>query len=234
MTNTQLVLTKFGAVYDGTSKPTALPALARAAEELDELLSEIDAQAQKQKALSGASLEKAAALQALGDLAHEIASAVHACAAASGNQDLAGRVSYSRLDWSRGADKTIIGRAQNLHEVASSVIDSLVEYGVTPAKLANLQKRIVAFREAHPAPRQRVTASSAATKEIRNLLNQASALLKEQIDRLMVQFMTSTPEFYNAYVSARTVVPPGVRSAETEANLPPETGTASSPLPKAA
>jgi len=181
-----------------------------------------------QKALSGASLEKAAALQALGDLAHEIASAVGGCAAASGNQDLAGRVAYSRADWSRGADKTIIARAQNLHGTAASVVDALAEYGVTPAKLANLQKRIEAFREVHPAPRQRVTASSAATKEIRSLLNKVSTLLQERIDRLMVQFTTSAPDFYNEYVAARTVVCPAVRSAQ------PADQPVSAPVPKAA
>ena len=53
-------------------------------------------------------------------------------------------------------------------------------------------------------------------------------LLQERIDRLMVQFKTSAPDFYNEYLAARTVVYPAARSAQ------PAEETASAPLPKAA
>jgi hypothetical protein len=205
-----------------------LPSLKQAADELEALLGQFDAQARRQHALSGASLEKAIALQTLGDLAHEIANAVRACAVASGNPDLLGQVGYGRADWSRGADKVIIGRAQNLHATAFSVLDSLAEYGVTAAKLATLQERIDGFRQVHPAPRQRVATSSAATKEIRDLLTEAGVLLKERIDRLMVQFKAAAPEFYNAYSTARAVVGPPTRSAT------PASETVATPVAKAA
>ena len=228
MTNTHRILTKYVAWYDGTTPATAVPGLKQASDALGVILSSLEVQAQHQKALSGASLEKAAALQGLGDLAHEIANAVRACAVATGNQDLAGQVAFSRADWARGAEKVIIGRAQNLHVTASSVVASLAEYGVTPTKLADLQSRTDAFREVHPAPRQNVAASSAATKEIKALLQEATVLLKERIDRLMVQFKTTAPEFYNAFHTARVVVGPSTRPAPTATESP----TAS--LPKAA
>lgn len=139
-------------MYDGTSAATALPALVRAAGDLGEKLDEIEAQSKKQQARSGVSLEKAAALQALGDAGFEIASAVHACAVASGNTELAGKVDYSRTELARGADKTIINRAQEIEEAAKAVLASLADYGVTQAKLNALGKKIEVFRKAHPAP----------------------------------------------------------------------------------
>jgi len=75
-TSTQQVLVKFEKIYDGTTAATALPALVTVTEELAELLDGIDDQSRKQQARSGSSLEKAAALQALGDAAYEIVSAV--------------------------------------------------------------------------------------------------------------------------------------------------------------
>ncbi len=74
--STQQVLVKFEKIYDGTAAATALPALVTVAEDLADLLEQIDAQSKKQQARSGGSLEKAAALQTLGDAAYEIVSAV--------------------------------------------------------------------------------------------------------------------------------------------------------------
>lgn len=207
-TSTQQVLVKFEKIYDGTTAATALPALVTVAEELAELLDGIDDQARKQQARSGSSLEKAAALQALGDAAYEIVSAVRSCAAATGNAELAGKASFGRSELTRGADKTILNRAEEIHETATAVLASLADYGVTQAKLNALNKKIEAFRKAHPAPRQRVNAGRAATRQLSDLFADLSALLRNRADRLLVQFRESAPEFYNEYQSARTLVNP--------------------------
>lgn len=212
-TSVQQVLVKFETVYDGTGAGAALPALGKAATDLDELLDEIATQSKKQQARSGVSFEKAAALQALGDAAFEIASAVHACAVASGNKELAGKLDFGRAELTRGADKTIINRAEEIHEAATAVLASLEDYGVTQAKLNALSKKIEAFRKAHPAPRQRVNASSAATKQLSELFPQLAALLRNRVDRLIVQFKGSAPEFFNEYQSARVIVHPATGSS---------------------
>ncbi len=92
--------------------------------------------------------------------------------------------------------------------MATAVLPSLADYGVTQAKLNVLSKKIEAFRKAHPAPRQRVNAGRAATKQLADLFTDLSALLRNRADRLVVQFRESAPEFYNEYQAARTVVNP--------------------------
>jgi hypothetical protein len=97
-----------------------------------------------------------------------------------------------------GADKSIINRAETLHETALAVIDSLKDYGVTPEKLEEFSERIKAFkafRAAHPTPRQRVTESSAATKALKKLFREANVRVRERVDRLLLQFKNSAPEF---------------------------------------
>ena len=232
-TSVQQVLVKFEAVYDGTTAATTLPALAAASEDLDELLDEIEAQSRKQQARSGVSLEKAAALQALGEAAFETASAVHACAVAGGNPELAGKVDFGRTELSRGADKTILNRAEDIHESATAVLDSLADYGVTQARLNALDKKIEAFRKAHPTPRLRVNASSAATKQLSKLFPQLAALLRNRVDRLLVQFKESAPEFFNEYRSARVTVRAATGSA-TGAKGRKSTASGTTDLPKAA
>ena len=154
-----------------------------------------------------------AALKALGDAAFEIASAVHASAVAGGNTELAAKLDYARTELTRDADKTILNRAEEIHEAATTVLASLADYGVTQAKLNAFSKKIEAFRKAHPAPRQRVNSSSAATVQLSQLFPQLTELLRNRVDRLLVQFRESAPEFYNEYQSARTVVNPATGSA---------------------
>lgn len=212
-TNTLESLIKHEEVYDGTTAVTALPALVKARTELSGLLDEIETQSKKQQAHSGVTVEKVAALKALGDAAFEIASAVHACAVAGGNTELAAKLNYGRAELTRDADKTILNRAEEIHEAATTVLASLADYGVTQAKLNAFSKKIEAFRRAHPAPRQRVNSSSAATVQLSQLFPQLTELLRNRVDRLLVQFRESAPEFYNEYQSARTVVNPATGSA---------------------
>lgn len=211
--STQGVLERFESVYDGTTAATALPALVTVAEDLTELLEQIDTQSKKQQARSGGSLEKAAALQALANSAFEVVSAVQCCAAATGNSEVAGRANVGRNALTRGADVAILNRTEEIHELATALLPSLADYGVTQAKLNVLGKKIEAFRKARPAPRQRVNASSAATKQLAGLFQELSELLRYRADRLLVQFRETAPEFYNEYQSARTVVNPATGSA---------------------
>ena len=108
----------------------------------------------------------------------------------------------------RGADRKILNRSEQIHEIATAVLPSLADFGVTQAKLNAFSKKIEAFRKAHPAPRQRVNSSSSATKQLAEQFAELNVLLRKRADRLLVQFRESAPEFYNEYQSARTVVSP--------------------------
>ena len=156
--------------------------------------------------------KKTAGLQALANAGFEIISAVQSCAATTGNAELAGKANFQRGKLTRGADKTILNRSEQIHEIATAVLPLLADYGVTQAKLNAFSKKIEAFRKAHPAPRQRVNSSSSATKQLSELFAELNVLLRNRADRLLVQFRESGPEFYNEYQSARTVVNPATGS----------------------
>ena len=56
------------------------------------------------------------------------------------------------------------------------------------------------------APRQSRVSQSAATRLIPGLVRSGAAVLREQLDGLMIQFKSANPNFYNEYFAARTVV----------------------------
>ena len=71
---------------------------------------------------------------------------------------------------------------------------------------------------------------STATKALKKLFKQTSVLLRDRVDRLMVPFKATHPEFHDEHRAARALVGPA-------ATVVPEEGTGAStttPLPKAA
>ena len=215
LTNTHLVLLDFSDPKDGSKPALVLPALQDGIEELGDLLGNIDVQSKKQADSSGVSLAKKNALLALGDAAYDVTCAVRAYASDNGNDTLAGQVKFSRSQLVRGADKKVIDLAELIRDAADEHVDQLANYGVTQVKVTALTKKIEAFRQAQPLPRQRKTKSSSATTELKKLFNGARELLNERLDGLVVQYKVSNPEFYNQYVSARTLVNPATRSKKS-------------------
>lgn len=78
-----------------------------------------------------------------------------------------------------------------------------------------LGKKITAFEKLASKPRQNVAKKAAANKALPRLMKQGRNILKRRIDRLMVQFETSAPEFYAEYRTARKIVnAPATQSGE--------------------
>jgi hypothetical protein len=167
---------------------------------------------------SGAADEKVLARALLGDVAFEVAGAAYAYAVNTGNKDLAGKVAITRSQVVRGRDAEVITRCKGIHAVATEYLESLSDYGVTQAKLTALKKKIDTFQNVQPKPRQGRTVKSAATQELNQLFKQVDEVLKDCLDRLVVQFTESAPTFVNEYFAARVVVlQPGTRAVESSA-----------------
>lgn len=210
------------------------------AEELDTVIGQIQNVAQLQESRSGGSESKAQALRFLGDAAYEVAAATYAWARASGDAQLARRMSYARSEVTQGREVAMVARCQDIHAAATECLGSLADYGVTAAKLTNLKKRIEAFQEALTKARQDQAESTAATKALPKLLSLADTLLRDRLDKLVFQFKAANEDFYNKYTTARVIVDRAGGRSEPEqpANVvtPPATTatSAGSPLPQAA
>jgi hypothetical protein len=200
------------------------------------IIPEIQDLAQTQTSKTGAADEKAALLEDLGNLTFTVASAVHACASASGNKDLAKRVSFSRSAITSDRESEVVARCQDILAAATANIDSLADYGVTQAKLTSLRKKIEAFDGIQSKPRQKIASISAATRRLPKLFKQADQILNERLDKLVVQFAETEPAFYNAYKVARRIVdqPGGRSNGEAEVTATTTATPTSTTLPKAA
>ena len=206
---------------------TPLGAFKRAVTAFNDSLETIDELARIQADKSGAGAEKALCLVALVTDTHTIGSAVAALASDTKDAALAAKVNFSRSDLSRGREAQVITRCENIH---AAVTENLValddEYGVTQAKLTALQTKITAFRAAQPKPRRTRASSSAATEQLRACFVLADQILREKLDKLVVQFERSAPQFHAEFLSARRV--------GEAASRPVKDRQGALPLPKAA
>jgi hypothetical protein len=204
----------------------SLPAFAESVEELESLVTQIVSLAETQQSSpTVASAEKTQAFQALVNAAYETAAAVHACAVASSNQELAKRLDFSRSDVGEGSDSRVVSRCQGIHSAATENLDSLADYGVTTAKLTALKKRIETFQTVATKPRQTAAAVSAATRQLENLFTAVDTVLKKRMDKLAVQFKESQPAFYNEYRAARRMVRTAGSRSTKETNVVPAPNT---------
>ena len=204
----------------------SLPAFAESVEELESLVAQIVSRAEaQQNSPMAASAEKMQAFQVLVDAAYETAAALHACAVAGSNQELAKRVDFSRSDVAEGSDSRVVSRCQGIHSAATENLDSLADYGVTSAKLTALKKRIETFQAAATKPRQTAAAISAATRQLEHLFDALDTVLKKRLDKLVVQFKESQSAFYNEYRAARRIVRTAGSRSTKEANVVPVPNT---------
>ena len=185
---------------------SSVKGFADAVSDLEEVVARIDVLLKVQEGKDGAAAEKARALQLLGDAAYEIAAATRSCAVTSGNTFLAGQVDFTRSQVTDGRDATVAARCEGILDTANGVSDLLKDYGITTAKLTKLRQRIDAFNAVQTKPRQVTSSSSAATRELPGLFQQAIAVLEDRLDGLVVQFKESQPSFFNEYQSARVIV----------------------------
>lgn len=197
---------------------TGIPALVTAVDELDAVVSGIALQLETTTLPSGAAASKKTALESLVIYAHEIAAAIHAYATEGGDDELAAEVDFSPSDLAQGRPATIVARCTNIASLATENLALLADYKITQAKVTALTKKTAAFEKLASKPRQGVAKKAAANAALPRLLKQGRNILTRRVDKLMVQFRESAPEFYNEYKSARKIV--GQHGAQNERKSP--------------
>jgi hypothetical protein len=114
-----------------------------------------------------------------------------------------------------------VARVQDIIDAATENLDSLGDRGVTTEKLKALKQALKTYDTLRALPRNAIGAGAAATKALDRLFPQVDRLLENQIDRLVWQFRATTPDFYDKYQTARTIVDaPTNGTGEEKAGVP--------------
>ena len=199
---------------------TTIPKMVLAVEEFDLVIAGVAKQIEITILPAGAAASKKAAKAALVLSAHEVAAATHAYATETGNVELAAEVDFSSTELAKGRPASVVARANRIGALADENIVALAEYNITQEKLTVLTAKAEAFAAVSSKPRQGVAKKAAANKALPRLLKQGQNILARRVDRLMVQFKESAPEFYAEYKSARKIVDqPGTQPERKASNV---------------
>lgn len=173
---------------------------------LGEKSSLIDGQMEIAQGNPGAKQLKELARKNLCTSVCEVIGAVGSYATKNGDPELVAKVGYSPSEVTAGKSSDVVARCKAIWSAATEVVADLGKFGITPAKLTLLKKRIDAFDGVKVAPLQNRVKKRGATQLLPQFVRDAVGILRDQLDGLMIQFSEASPNFYEEYFAARAVV----------------------------
>ncbi|MCB2376385.1 hypothetical protein LGH70_02255 [Hymenobacter sp. BT635] len=190
-------------------------ALGKARQELAALVADLDPTAERQQRAATPQKPgavKQATKQTLAERAAAVAAALLALADELDDIRLHTDSDYTERQLRRQPDADLLRITQNLHQRATDHAKALAEQGVTPQELTDLQAAIQAFQQEQTTPRTLMADGKAQKQEINADLREASALLRNRIDKFLIRYQRPEPKFHTAYQSARLVVNTAART----------------------
>lgn len=194
-----------------------VPAMVTTINDFESLLAEIDTCQQiTQGTKKGITRQKAAQQALVISHTYELLSVLYAMATATNNPVLLSKVSFTESDLLKTRDTQLVSICLRSAEIATEYLADLTAYGVTESELNLLKEEIGLFADNLPTLRVSVSERKAANVKLKNLFIEVDALLKKQLDRLMVRYRKSQPDFNSLYHNTRRIVHYGTRHVKAK------------------
>lgn len=191
---------------------TSVPAMVTTIGDFELLLAEIETYRQLTQENKKGIAQQKAAQQALAIAhAYELLSLLYAMAIKKNDAILAAKVDFTETDLLKMRDDNLVTTCRNILEFATEHLAGLIAYEVTSDELIVLKEEINRFAENLTTGRVSVSERKAANEKLKVVFLQVDALLKKQLDRIMVRYRKTEPDFYATYQNLRRIVNYGVR-----------------------
>ena len=193
-----------------------MPAFSRAYEAFKGTVGKINTVRTVQAGNKGVAMDKAAIKAALAEKALQVGGAIQAYADSSDNQTLREAVSFTLSELMKSRDGVMSDRSKLVHDKAKLHATALAEYGITKTDILALKAMLDRFNALIVEPRKVISESKTATREIEALMKEASKLLKNRLDKMMLKFKAGAADFYSTYRNARIIIDKGIRHEEDD------------------
>ena len=118
-----------------------------------------------------------------------------------------GDVTLAGLDKMKESD--LIATATRIANLATANMTALADYGITPADVTELGDLATKFQGLQTAPRQAVVDRKKENAQLPPVGSHLLTVMRRQLDRQMLVFKKTQPEFYAGYLGARVIVDRG-------------------------
>lgn len=150
-----------------------------------------------------------------------IASALFALGSATNDDRLKALSKVTKSSLKDLRDTQLATDVTNIKNLADTYAAPLAGYGITAPMIAALETKVANFNISLGARELGSNVSSSAFKQLDVMFKETDTLLKDQMDKIMVIFKNSDPQFYGEYVNSREVIDLGHRFRKDEPPTPP-------------
>jgi hypothetical protein len=139
-------------------------------------------------------------------LTMQVANGSYALAFATGNTEWLKQSTTNKSELYRMRGNELLVKAKNISKNARANAEQLADYGITAEILTALDTVIAEFEQVLTKPRDTTVERKVYTESLPKLFSAADSTLYDKLDKLIVLFRNSAPEFFSAYRAARNVV----------------------------
>lgn len=144
---------------------------------------------------------KRAARQTMTDKAFTLMQTLLTYASINNDTTLSKTLNYTSRDFRQARDTQIKVMVEVIRDKANAYLSNLRDYGISANTITDLNTAITAYRDLISKPLADRTEKKQINANLKNLFSIADDLLRNKLDRLLMQFNGST--FYTVYVEAR-------------------------------
>lgn len=197
-----------------TNKPKweIVPAISTTIQALEGLLNEIDACTSiTSDSKKGETMQKKELRMQIIERTIEISSILSALILQTSEQYVGTKLDYSKSKLVKMRDMQLETTCSAIAEQGTEHLTLMTTAGIDANDIEALKTDIKTFAELLPRQRLSVTERKTANEKLKDLFARTDTLLKTQLDRLMLRYKQTQPEFYSSYKNSRHVINYGVR-----------------------
>ena len=181
--------------------------------------------------ITGITDEKTQLKQTLCEQATNLTASIFALACATNNMPLKKQTDLTLSDFKSLGDDMLVPTCANIHDLLNTNVAALAPYSITAATVTAFQTAIDGYKAIVVSPRNALSQRVARRTALNDLFKQANDILKNQMDKVSLQFKTTSENFYNAYTNNRAIVNP--KSSATQITGTITNSVTHDPLPGA-
>ena len=161
--------------------------------------------------ISASSKEKREAEERMIERSVRVANALYVIGFKNNNKELTGLLGLSPSRFYNLEDNLKLTLAKQLHDLAQQHSSELMPYGFQPHEITEIDSVINTYQNIIAKPMSSITARKQKTTNLKELFANLNSIFYDKLDKLIVLFKESNPDFYNEYRTSRNYINTSVR-----------------------
>src|ERR1035437_4853259 len=188
---------------------------------LNTALGTVDSKAQQQEApIVGEEEKKVLVRHDYEDEIMRIAGQLCSLADKTGDTNLAAQTELTLAQLDKLSVDVLEATGSRVSGLATANLAALADYGITQTDVTALDSLTTQFHGLKTAPRRPIPTRAGQTKPLPPAVKTVTSLLRNHLDKQMLMFKKSSPEFYADYARARVIMDQGSRKGSSPAPAP--------------